>query len=114
MVGSVLWHLHLELAVAESEVEDFLGAGMVGRWCNSFMFADLVPSSDAKVDSSFPDESWDISGRKEDKSDGEVFDEGNIESVVATEFDVGSGEEVKGGLLESSLCGMLQPLGEAR
>lgn len=43
-----------------------------------------------------------------------VFDEGNIEADLAAELDVGPGEEVKRGLLQSAFCGGLSASATAR
>ena len=36
-----------------------------------------------------------------------IFDESDVETVLALELDVGSGEDVKGWLLEATFCGKI-------
>lgn len=37
-----------------------------------------------------------------------VFDKGDVEAGGATELDIGAGEEVEGGLLETAFCSVSQ------
>lgn len=67
------------------------------------MFGDLIPAGYAKVDSAFANEGGDVRRREEDEGYGVIGDKGNIEAGFATEFDVGAGEEIEGGLLKTSL-----------
>jgi hypothetical protein len=67
------------------------------------MFPHLVPSCDADIDLTLTNKRRNIGGRQENESNGEVFDEGNVKTVLAPELDVGTFEQVKGGLVESSL-----------
>ena len=70
------------------------------------MFGDLIPACDAEVDSAFADKGRDVGGGKEDEGYRVVFDESDIEADFTAELDVGAGEEVEGGLLETSLWGI--------
>ncbi len=67
------------------------------------MFCDLISAGDTEVDSAFADKGGDISSGKEDEGYGMIFDERDVETGFATELYVGAGEEVEGGLLETSL-----------
>lgn len=67
------------------------------------MLGDLVPAGDTQVDPAFADEGRDVGGGEEDEGDGVVLDEGDVEAGFAAELYVRAGEEVEGGLLESSL-----------
>lgn len=68
------------------------------------MFDYLISSSDAEINATFTDESRYISGGEEDERYCVVFDECDVEAGFSAELDVAAGEEVEGGLLESTLC----------
>lgn len=68
------------------------------------MLGDLVAAGDTKVDTALTDEGWDVGSGQEDECDGQVLDQRDVETGLAAELDVGSGEEVKGGLLQAALC----------
>lgn len=70
------------------------------------MFGDLIPAGYTKVDSTFTNECRNVGGREKDEGYGVVFDKGDIEAGFAAELYVGAGEEVEGGLLETSLWGV--------
>lgn len=103
-VWSFLGHLDLELARSKSQVENLFGAGVMCWRGDGFMLFDLVKSGDSEIDLAFSDEGGYVCGREEDEGDGVILYEGDVESVVATELNVGSSEEVECGLLEASLC----------
>lgn len=67
------------------------------------MLGDLIPARYTKVDSAFADECRDVGGGEKDERYGVVLDEGDVEAGFAAELYVGAGEEVEGGLLETSL-----------
>lgn len=67
------------------------------------MFSNLILTGDTQVHSSLSNEGRNVRGRKEDKRDGQVFDEGNIETGLATELDITSCEQIQSSLLESTL-----------
>lgn len=107
-VFALLGDLDLQLAGAKAQVHDGLAAGtLVGRGHVGFyaggIFLDLVPASDAEVDTALADESRDIGGGEENQGDGEVLDEGNVEAVLAAELNIGALEEVQGGGIEATL-----------
>ena len=67
------------------------------------MLLNLVPSSDTKITTALTNKGGNIGGGKEDQSDRQVLDKGNIEAVLAAELDVGALEEVKCSSIEASL-----------
>ena len=67
------------------------------------MLLNLVPSSDTKITTALSDKGRDIGGGKEDQSDRQVLDKGNIEAVLAAELDVGALKEVKCSSIEATL-----------
>ena len=67
------------------------------------MLLNLVPSSDTKITTALSDKGRDIGGGKEDQSDRQVLDKGNIEAVLAAELDVGTLEQVKRGAVQPAL-----------
>jgi hypothetical protein len=68
------------------------------------VLGDLVAAGDTKVDTALANEGWDVGGGQENESDGQVLDQRDVETGLATELDVAAGEEVKGGLLQAALC----------
>ena len=68
------------------------------------MFCDLIPAGYTEVDSAFANEGGDVGGREEDESYRVILDQGDVETGLATKLYIGACEEVKGGLLETSLC----------
>lgn len=101
--------LHLELARAEAEVHDRLApagpavlrgppggdpvfarqAPGLGRVAHArFVLLDLVKARDAQVDLALADKGWDVRGGEEDESDGQVLDEGNVQTVLPAELDI--------------------------
>lgn len=115
LAGGVLalnGNLDLEFASAEAEVHDgiatlglslfaVLGAPLAALATGASSGADagivllnLVVASDTEVDTALTNEGGDIGGGKEDEGNGEVLDERNVETVLATELDVGALEEV--------------------
>ena len=67
------------------------------------MFCDLIAAGNTEVDSAFTNKGRDIGGGEKDEGYGVVFDEGDVEAGFAAELYVGAGEEIEGGLLETSL-----------
>lgn len=67
------------------------------------MFCDLITAGYTEVDSAFANKGGYIRGGEKDEGYGMVFDESDIEASLAAELYVGPGEEVKRGLLETSL-----------
>jgi len=63
------------------------------------MLGDLVTASNAKVHAAFADKGGYVCGGEEDQCYRKVLDEGDVETGVAVELNVGAGEEVEGGLL---------------
>ena len=70
------------------------------------MFSDLISAGYTEVDSAFANESRNVGRGEKDEGYGVVFDEGDIEAGFTAELDVGAGEEVESGLLETSLWGV--------
>jgi hypothetical protein len=68
------------------------------------MLLDLVPSGDTNVATALADKGGNIGSGEENQGDGEVLDEGDIETVLAAELDIGALEEVKCGSIEPTLC----------
>lgn len=96
--------LHLQFAATEAEIEDLLDIGRLAIRKIRVVFGDLVTASDTKVNSALADESRDVGGREKDQRDWEVFDQGDVEAIFATELDVTAGEEVESSLLQAALC----------
>lgn len=67
------------------------------------MLLDLVPPRDAEVDLALADEGGDVGRGEEDKGDGQVLDEGDVEAVLAPELDVGALEEVECRVVQAAL-----------
>jgi hypothetical protein len=93
----------LQLAAAETEIEDLFNAGGLALGQSSVVLGDLVATSDTDVNATLTDEGGDIGGWQEDECDGQVLDQRDIKTSLATELDVGAGEEVEGCLLEPAL-----------
>lgn len=96
-------HLHLQLAPPETKIYDLLDARGLSVGELSIVLSDLVAACDSDVDAAFTDEGGDVGSREEDKGDGEVLDEGYVETGFAAELYVTAGEEVEGCLLEAAL-----------
>lgn len=58
------------------------------------MFGHFVPARDAQVDAAVADERRDIRCREENQCDGQVLDQGDVETVLASELNVAACEEV--------------------
>jgi hypothetical protein len=69
------------------------------------MFGDLITPSDAKVDTTFADESRNVCCRQEHQSKREILNECDVQPVVAVELDVRASEKIKACLLQSALFG---------
>lgn len=67
------------------------------------IFLYLVPACDAKIDTALANKDRDIGGRQEYQCNREVLDEGDVETVFATELDVGTFKEIQGGRIEATL-----------
>ena len=67
------------------------------------MFGNLISAGYTEVDSAFANKGRDIGGREEYEGYGVIFDESNVKAGFAAELYVGAGEEIKSGLLETSL-----------
>jgi len=52
-------------------------------------------ASDAQVNSPFSYEEGDVRCREENQRKGKVFDQGNVQSVVTMELNIGSREKVE-------------------
>ena len=68
------------------------------------MLGNLISACDTQINASFPYYGRYLRCRKEYKGNGMVFYERNVEAWGAAKLDVGAGEEVEGGLLETTLC----------
>lgn len=75
------------------------------------MFCDLITTGYTEVNSAFTYKGRDIGGGEEDEGYRVVLDEGDVEAGFAAKLYVGPGEEVKGGLLETSLWSMRREWG---
>ena len=110
--------LDLQLAGAEAEVHDGLAAaglavgrgdlagdapGPRGAPVAGLVLLHLVVARDAQVDLALADEGGDVRRGEEDERDGQVLDEGDVESVLPPELDVGALEQVKRRLLQPAL-----------
>ena len=102
--GALLRDLHLQLARAESKIQNLFHARFRAvAWEMRVVLRDLVAAGDAQVYATFADEGGDVGCGEEDQGDGEVLDEGDVEAGFAAELDVAAGEEVESGLLETTL-----------
>jgi len=63
------------------------------------MFLDLILSGDTKVNSPLANEGGYVGSGQEDKGNGVVFNQGNVQSVLALELNVDSAQEVECRLL---------------
>lgn len=55
------------------------------------MLSDLVPARDSDVDAALTDKGRDVCGGEEDQGDGEVLDQGDVETGFAAELNVAAG-----------------------
>ena len=103
--------LDLKLAASEAQVHDHIAAASRGPRPpqerggahTSLVLLDLVPSRDSQVDPTLANKGRDVGGGEEDEGNGQVLDQRNVESVLASELDVGPLEEVQRGLIEPPL-----------
>jgi hypothetical protein len=95
--------LDLELASAKTEVENLLNAGNLASGQGGIVFGDLVATSDADVNATLANEGGDVGGGQEDQGNGEILDEGDVETGFAAELNIRAGEEIEGCLLETAL-----------
>jgi hypothetical protein len=65
----------------------------------------LIVARDAYIDTAFADKGGDICGGEEDKGNGQVLDQGNVQAILTPELDVGAFEEVQACLEETTLFG---------
>lgn len=93
----------MQLAAAETEIEDLFHTGGLTLGQSGVVLGDLVATSDTDVNATLTDEGGDIGGWQEDECDGQVLNKRDVETGLATELDVGAGEEVEGCLLEPAL-----------
>ena len=105
MQVALLGHLDLQLAASEFEVHQLLNAGSFGRGRDSLVLGDNIAASDSKVDSALADEGGDVGGREEDQGQRQVLHQGDVETVVTVELDVGAGEQLDAGLVQAALLG---------
>lgn len=103
-------NLDLQLASPKIEIQElvaalrrgalhgrrFSGLGLVADYgaAARIVLGDLVKARDAEINLALADECGDVGGGEENKGDGEVLDERDVEAVFAAELDVGSFEEV--------------------
>jgi hypothetical protein len=102
---ALLGHLDLQLAATEFEVHQFLDAGSFARGRDGLVLGNDIAASDSKVDSALADEGGDVGGREEDQGQRQVLHQGNVEAVVTVELDVGAGEQLDAGLVQTALFG---------
>lgn len=55
------------------------------------MLGDLVTAGNTNVNATLADEGGDVGGGQEDERNGQVLDQGDVETGLATELDVGAG-----------------------
>lgn len=58
------------------------------------MLGDLVTAGDTQIDASLSNEGGNVGGGQEDERDGEVLDEGDVETGFTAELDVAPGQQV--------------------
>lgn len=95
----------MQFASSETKVENFLHTRGSVWWKFSLVFGDDILACYSEVYTAFADEGGDVGCGKEDQSDGEVLDEGNVEAAVAVKLDVGTVEELEAGGLKATLLG---------
>ena len=101
---TLLRDLDLKLAAAEVKVKDLFDTSRFGWGLGDLVLCDLVAASDTKITTALRDEGGDIGGGQEDESDGEVLDEGDIETRVSVELNVGAVKKLDTCLVKTSLC----------
>jgi hypothetical protein len=102
---SFLGDLDLKLATTKVKVKDFFDTGGLGWGLGNLVLGDLITAGDTKITTTLRDEGRDIRGGQEDEGDGEVLDEGNVETRVSVELNVGTVEKLDTCLVKTSLCG---------
>jgi hypothetical protein len=88
---ALLGNLHLQLAAAETEIEDLFHTRLLAIGQGSVVLGDLVTAGNTNVDATLADEGGDVGGGQENERNGQVLDQGDVETGLATELDVGAG-----------------------
>lgn len=71
---ALLGDLHLQLAAAETEIEDLFHAGDLTLGQGGVVLGDLVAAGDTDVNAAFANEGGDVGGWEEDECNGQVLD----------------------------------------
>ena len=100
---TLLWHLNLQLAATESKIKNFLNAGDFAGSQGCIVLGDLIATGDTEIDTALAYKGRNVGGRQEDESNGQVLNQGNVETGLTTELNVRPREEVKSGLLQATL-----------
>lgn len=90
------------------DTESALSKAKLKNLCDLILglcLSDHVLASDTEVDVTLTNEFGDIASGEEDEGDGEVLDEGNVETVLAVELNVGALEEGETSAVEAALLG---------
>lgn len=83
--------LHLQLTPPKPKIHDLLYGRSLPSGQLRIVLSDLVPARDSDVDAALTDESRDVCGGEEDQGDGEVLDQGDVETGFAAELHVAAG-----------------------
>ena len=70
---------------------------------SSIVLLNLVEAGDTEVHAALANKCGDVGCWEEDKGDGEVLDERNVEAVLALELNVGALQKVETGLKQAAL-----------
>lgn len=100
---ALLRDLDLQLAASKLQVHQLLNTGSLARGRDGLVLGDDIATSDAEIDSALSDECGNVGSGEEDEGQRQVLDQGNVEAVVAVELDVGAGEQLNAGLIETAL-----------
>lgn len=103
MQVALLGDLDLQLAASKLQVHQLLDTRSLARRSDSLVLGDDIATSDAEIDSALSDECGNVGSGEEDEGQRKVLDQGNVEAVMAVELDVGAGEELNAGLIETAL-----------
>lgn len=101
---SHLRDLDLKLAATKVKVKDLFDTSGFGWGFSDLVLCDLITASDTEIATTLRDEGRDIRSGQEDESDREVLDEGDVETRVSVELNVGAVEKLDTCLMKTSLC----------
>ena len=91
--GKVALHrrLHLQLTPPKPKIHDLFHRRSLARGQLCIVLSDLVPARDSDIDAALTDKGRDVCGGEEDQGDGQVLDQGDVETGFAAELHVAAG-----------------------